>query len=111
MDSPLPAPAAEAEDSQPATDGPMGLAAVPLFAPVEVVPAEIARLASLIEKQARGECVIVSCGMRYGKTMALQMAMARDATPKTVIIAEQLPRLGSGANDQGMPTEGAVKNS
>ena len=29
MDSPLPAPAAEAADSRPATDGPMGLAAVP----------------------------------------------------------------------------------
>ena len=29
MDTPLPAPAAEAADSQLATDGPMGLAAVP----------------------------------------------------------------------------------
>lgn len=29
MDSPLPATAAEAADSRPATDGPMGLAAVP----------------------------------------------------------------------------------
>lgn len=31
MDSPLPDHAAEAADYQPATDGPMGLAAVPLF--------------------------------------------------------------------------------
>ena len=29
MDSPIPAPAVEAADSQPTTDGPMGLAAVP----------------------------------------------------------------------------------
>lgn len=76
------------------------LAATPLFAPVEGVPAEITRMADLIQKQARGECVIIGVGMRYGKTMALQMAMARDATPKTVIIADQLPRLGSGASIQ-----------
>jgi len=31
IDSPLPATAAEAADTQPATDGPKGLAAVPLF--------------------------------------------------------------------------------
>jgi len=32
MDSPLPTPAAKAADSQPPTDGPMGLAAVPCSA-------------------------------------------------------------------------------
>jgi hypothetical protein len=31
MDSPLPNAVNEAANSQPATDGPMGLAAVPLF--------------------------------------------------------------------------------
>jgi hypothetical protein len=89
------------------TESGLPLAATPLFAPVEVVPAQIARMAKLIEKQARGECVIIGGGMRYGKTMALQMAMARDATPKTVIIADQLPRLGSGANVKDQPTSGA----
>lgn len=93
-------------DDLDTTKSGLPLAATPLFAPVEVVPAHIARMANLIEKQARGECVIVSSGMRYGKTMALQMAMARDATPKTIIIADQLPRLGSGANEKTVPTEG-----
>jgi hypothetical protein len=37
MDSLLPAPAAEAADSKPATDGPMGLAAVPCSAFVCVI--------------------------------------------------------------------------
>jgi len=80
------------------TDNSEGLPASFLFAPVDVVPPEIARMAQLIEKQARGECVIVRSGMSYGKMMALRMAMARDATPKEIIIADQLPRLGSGAN-------------
>jgi hypothetical protein len=37
MNTPLPTPAAEAADSQPSTDGPMGLAAVPGYLVEEIV--------------------------------------------------------------------------
>lgn len=49
--------------------------------PVEVVPARIVRMANFMEKQARGECAIVSTCMTYGKSTALRIAQARDVTP------------------------------
>lgn len=95
MDTPLSTPAAEAADSQPATDGPMGLAAVPCSASdVEVVPRKVTMMADVMERQMRGERIaIIGGGQSWGKTMAMRIAMAVSAQPMPLVIVDSKPNV------------------
>eukprot|EP00919_Chromeraceae_sp_WS-2016_P041877 GHVR01099706.1.p1 GENE.GHVR01099706.1~~GHVR01099706.1.p1 ORF type:complete len:175 (-),score=13.66 GHVR01099706.1:472-996(-) len=59
---------------------------------VEIVPRKVAMMADVLERQMRGERIaIVGGGQRWGKTMAMRIAMAASAQPMPLVIVDSKP--------------------